>query len=299
MDIPDESLLDVLISPGTCAVVVLLVMTGSCIVATLCLYLRRRTAAAHEMHCGHCHTLLAVQGVRTAPVELPPIPCLVNNDVLKSQELLAGQRNGLYQAAMHSYSTPGGNTGPVEGRDYSKENPTILMIPESKELEPVFITTMSQKISQTQLLMKDRSLIVHPKLPFQRICSTRKKVFPQYRCPPYEGEGVQAEQHWLDISQMCRTVLSRISPRQRLSKPDGLPLTTAAEEAKNRHVAPYVHNYIHPLNDVERYNALVLEANSQAHVPSSPYGYIVGGGLKRTNRMSWGSTLPEYAEFLI
>ena len=72
------------------------------------------------------------------------------------------------------------------------------------------------------------------------------------------------------------------------------------EEEIQQPVPP--HNYIHPLNDVERYNALVLKTNIQPQLPpSSPYGYLTKGGDLHTpgNRQSWGSTLPEYNEFLI
>eukprot|EP00092_Neocalanus_flemingeri_P108788 GFUD01139726.1.p1 GENE.GFUD01139726.1~~GFUD01139726.1.p1 ORF type:complete len:533 (-),score=170.64 GFUD01139726.1:22-1620(-) len=135
----------------------------------------------------------------------------------------------------------------------------------------------------------------------------------------------QIQQPLLDISQMCRTVLSHISPRQGDNKA-GLEKTEHSVTVVGDHdqvgenyevkeleqpVASLPHKYIHPLNDVKRYQELVRRTSSQSQLPpTSPYNYVMDctgyrkeGGDQNLNtpgnRQSWGSTLPQYNEFLI
>jgi len=321
MEDSKDSNIDLTLSLGTLAVIVLLVITMSGLVTSLSLYLWFRTVASQELHCGHCHSLLALQGVmqppQSVPLQLPPGNYLAT--VLSPSDQQHMGRSDQYAEYQSATNQRLGMKGAVSNPGYENVNMTVsekpkitsfhngMPEPEIEQSVRVGVRFTASPSKMTPFSKQSESIIVHSKYPFHRTCSTRKKVLPRFHRAGNVRENSQPQQNWLDISQMCRTVLSRISPRQRFSKSGVMasqtrPVQQVKEEAIEHPVPP--HNYIHPLNDVERYNALVLKTNIQSSLPpSSPYGYLTKGGDLQLHtagyRQSWGSTLPEYSEFLI
>jgi len=308
--------MNIVMNLGTLAVVVLVVTTSTCLAVLLCLNIwTRSTETSQSLHCGHCHSLLALRGVVKAPESLPvssPKLSLVAPHFPSQQaEAVALVGGGMLN------SSPVNNAG-WHGHDphriIATRDPTISThsIPGTDsflDAYPVNKNRKSSRIMSPSYLRKSDSTIAHPKhTMFQRTCSTRKMRLPRLRHRPCVQ---QPESGWLDISQMCRTVLSRISPRQRSNygcnedstKSENIgcsQLNSREAEViviKRRQEAPVNFNYVYPLNDVERYKALVLETNNKMR--SSPNdGRLDQSNQTNINRMSWGSTLPEYTEFL-
>ena len=304
---------------GTLAVVVLVVTMTSCLVALLWLCIWTRAGTSHSLHCGHCHSLLAVRDVNKAPESLPvysPRFCLVPPYIPRQQYEAVVGGGGLHQSAVDSYLRLAGENS-EHGRElkiiYTKDQSSSTSpVPGTKGFlvsYPMDVSVKTSKIKTPSYLRDSDSIIVPSKHKmFQRTCSTRKKCLPRLRRPCVE----QSEPGWLDISQMCRTVLSKISPRQRsntcnddrleavrtgYSKVNPGPLEHIG--ITNRQEDPINHNYVYPLNDVERYNALVLEMKNKIIPTPTPSQRELYPDKKTNNRKSWGSTLPEYTEFLI
>lgn len=272
--------MNIILNPGTLAVVILVVTLASSMVTLLFLTLRVRfiRASAHPRHCGHCHSLLLVRGVRRPPETVTlqgylSRPCLatqVGTVVGESHEMQL-EKQGFRLAR-------------------SLATPTSLQLGETKK--SIAESCEGQYQENRTVLIASRfspssDINVHSEYPFKRICSTRKKSCQRLYCPP----GTQPAHGWLDISQMCKTVLSRISPRS--SKEGNFVQENFDCTKLNRRETPIDHNYIYPLNDVERYRAFVLKTKIEA----SSVG--ITNQCNQTTRMSWGSTLPEYKEFLV
>lgn len=305
--------MNILLNLGTLAVVVLVVTTATCLAVLLCLTVWTRTGTSHPLHCGHCHSLLALRGVIKAPVALPvssPRLCLVPQHLPSQQvETVAVDGGGVLPRTPVSAELHGHEPH----RIIATRDPTISThsIPGTDSFQvghSIDIEGKSLRIMSPSYLRKSDSTIVHPKhTMFQRTCSTRKQCLPRLRPRPCLQ---RPESGWLDISQMCRTVLSKISPRQRsnygcsddntrsenMGYSQVKPRASEVGEINKRQEAPVNYNYVYPLNDVERYEDLVLEINNK--IISSPnYGRL--DQSKQTNRKSWGSTLPSFTEFLI
>ena len=124
-------------------------------------------------------------------------------------------------------------------------------------------------------------------LVFRRSCSTRKKI----RTDPSEGEAGSFFRYeeclvFTVITLCCvRSVMSHISPSQR---PDNnrveFSRSGSGEEVRINGEKDRNHDYLHPLNNRERFKRVLsrISPNEDAPEPSL--------ALKRN---SWGSTLPD------
>jgi len=171
---------------GTLAVVVLVVTTATCLAVLLCLTVWTRTGTSHPLHCGHCHSLLALRGVIKAPVALPvssPRLCLVPQHLPSQQvETVAVDGGGVLPRTPVSAELHGHEPH----RIIATRDPTISThsIPGTDSFQvghSIDIEGKSLRIMSPSYLRKSDSTIVHPKhTMFQRTCSTRKQCPHDY-----------------------------------------------------------------------------------------------------------------------
>eukprot|EP00092_Neocalanus_flemingeri_P040839 GFUD01044458.1.p1 GENE.GFUD01044458.1~~GFUD01044458.1.p1 ORF type:complete len:358 (-),score=66.89 GFUD01044458.1:22-1095(-) len=353
----DNSDLILTLGPGTLSTVVLVVVTGCCLATLLSAYWWYkwyRTTSPQQLCCGRCHCAMALTGVPLSPQTVPPLlvasdfipsrtahpqhhatisnylPVMVDNPGERSEQSATFRTLGMKLSDSKSCNEyPKHETHDISLAQESLPETVSSRVQGPGQTSRVsFKMTVSSDISPSKKMSfskKSDSNIARPKHLFHRSCSTRKTVPPNLHLAHHGPDKHQIQQPLLDISQMCRTVLSHISPRQGDNKA-GLEKTEHSVTVVRDHdqvgenyevreldqpVVSLPHKYIHPLNDVKRYHELVRRTSSQSQLPpTSPYNYVMDctgyrkeGGDQNLNtpgnRQSWGSTLPQYNEFLI